>query len=105
VEKLTESRGNFVAGRADRSLLRLRHGFGMIEKENGDLLVRLGAHVDSPMDSAVRFVPIGLACHDFDTFGFAAISEFDQEKVATHDNADPIVWIAMPPRSLTWFQP
>ena len=45
---------------------RLRHGVRAVEQENGNLLIRLLADVNRPMDTGTRLFPLDLSRRDLD---------------------------------------
>jgi hypothetical protein len=56
---------------------RLRDGFGMFSKEDGNFIVYSLADIDCAMDVIGRFVPIDLPGCDFDVVARVSVSEFD----------------------------
>jgi hypothetical protein len=74
----------------------LRHGVWPVEQEDGDLLVRLLAHVHGAVKALRRLLPSHLSRRDLDAMALAAIAILDQEDVATQDNGDALKRVAMP---------
>lgn len=72
----------------------------MVEKEDGNLLVRLLAHVDAAVNPFGRLVPIHLARRNREAMSRASVAVFDGEGIATEDRRDAMKRIAMPRRAL-----
>jgi hypothetical protein len=72
----------------------------MVEKEDGDLLIRLLAHVDASMNTLRRFVPTRLPRTDLEPFAVAAIAVFDREGIAPQDHGHPMKWVTVPVHGL-----
>lgn len=69
---------------------RLGHSVGMVEEEDGDLLVRLLADVHAAMNAVGRLVPVNLARPELDPLGGATIAVFNGEGVATQNHSYPM---------------
>jgi hypothetical protein len=72
----------------------------MVEKEDGDLFVRLVAHIDASVETVRRLVPTRLPRTDLEPIALAAITVFDGESVAPQDHGYPMKWVTVPVHGL-----
>jgi len=82
-------------------LLRLGIGAWLIKKESCDFFESHLADVYSAMDPGSWFLPVHLAGRERFTMGFAAVLEFDIEKISAENDGDAMVGIGMPRRGFS----
>jgi hypothetical protein len=80
--------------------VRLRDVVRVGEEEYGDLFVLQFADVDGAMSSVARLVPIDPPGCDFDLLRWAAVAEFDGQKIAAEYDGNAMEGIPMPPGGL-----
>lgn len=83
---------------------RLVGGVGVIEEEDGDLLVRDGADVDAAVDAVGGFVPVHLAGRGADTMGRCAVPVLDLNRLAAEDDRNAVVGVPVPGQGLARFK-
>lgn len=86
-------------------LFRLGIGVRPIKKEGCNFFKGLFADVHGTMDAVARLRPVYLAGGQRFTMGFAAVLEFDIEKISAKNDGDAMERIAVPGSGLTRGQP
>ncbi len=79
----------------------LRDCVGTVEKEDGDLFVRLIADVDPAVRALGGLIPIHLPGCDVEALARRAIAVFDRQGSAMQHHADPVKGIAVPGHGFT----
>ena len=84
--------------------MRLGHGIGMVEKEDGDLLVRLLTNVDTAVNKVRRLVPTSLPWAHREPVA-RPVAVLDRESIATQDHRYSMKWVTVPVHRLAGREP
>lgn len=72
----------------------------MVEKEDGDLLVRLLADIHTAVNTVGRLIPIRLPRHDLEPMVFTTFAVLDGKSIAAHDHCYAMKWVTVPAHCL-----
>jgi hypothetical protein len=79
----------------------LRYRVGAVEEEDGDLLVRLIAHIYRTVNALRRLLPLYLSGPDFDAMTLASITILYQESVSSQYDGNPAHGVVVPRHSFS----
>jgi hypothetical protein len=75
-------------------------GVGVVQEEDGDLLVGLPTDIHTTMDAVGWFIPIDLTGTKGEPLRGAAVTVLDREGITTEENRDAVIGVAMPGSAL-----
>jgi hypothetical protein len=93
-----------IRDRLRLSVDRLWDGSGMLEKEDGNFLVDLLAHIHRTMHVIGWLIPINLSRREFNAMARRSVTVLDPQGIAVENDRNAMARITVPRRALTGFE-